>query len=216
MWLDRSRACHSAKCRRKAVPYEYSLWQFPRYERTAVPAHPHCQFIPLFLVTFATSGGHGSKSCLPERTTTAIAEILMKRPEERLPDGRSFPDENGITRYDVRIVGGAPVQRPSAKRPKGGAARVKNCRTTHFHVILVGGASLVIQETFHRSPYRRTIPLDFIAARIVGPKSNLWTAIGMGSSLRRRSNQYGFAFWSSVNAAPQNEAPAQVRWLAPP
>ena len=31
------------------------------------------------------------------------AEILMKGPEERLPDGLSFKDENGTTRYDVRI-----------------------------------------------------------------------------------------------------------------
>jgi Calcineurin-like phosphoesterase len=31
------------------------------------------------------------------------AEILMKGPEERLPDGLSFADENGIPRYDVRV-----------------------------------------------------------------------------------------------------------------
>ncbi len=31
------------------------------------------------------------------------AEILMKAPEERVPDGRPFEDENGTPRYDVRV-----------------------------------------------------------------------------------------------------------------
>ena len=61
----------------------------------------------------------------------------MKGPEERLPDGLSFKDENGTTRYNVRIRwwdANATTFRKAAQGWDGGSS--KKSRTTHCRVIL--------------------------------------------------------------------------------
>src|SRR5262245_19175349 len=60
--------------------YQFAFWQFFHYERTASLEHPCSSICRVSRCYTCDKQGQDSKSCLPERMTTAVDDRLLTKP----------------------------------------------------------------------------------------------------------------------------------------